>query len=128
MRKVLAAPEFPNYPEDWHFAPVLDTGDFVFFSGITGVRPDLTVCDEPEGQFRDAFRFAAVHLEAAGLEFRHVVEMTTYHVGLRLHLKEFVKVKDEYIHAPYPTWTAVGVTDLISAGTLLEIRMIAKRD
>jgi enamine deaminase RidA (YjgF/YER057c/UK114 family) len=28
---------------------------------------------------------------------------------------------------PYPAWTAIGVTELITDGTLLEIRVIAKR-
>jgi enamine deaminase RidA (YjgF/YER057c/UK114 family) len=127
MRKVLVAREFPHYVEQWHFAPVLDTGDFAFLSGITGVRPDLSVSDDPETQFRDTFRFVAMHLDAAGLDFDHVAEMTTYHVGLRKHLKTFVKVKDEFIKTPYPTWTALGVAELITKGTLLEIRLIAKR-
>ena len=128
MRKMLTAREFSHYPEDWHFAPVLDTGDFVFLSGITGVRADQTVADDPETQFRDTFRFVAMHLYAAGLDFGHVADLTTYHVGLRKHLKAFVKVKDEFVTSPYPTWTAVGVTELITEGALLEIRVIAKRD
>jgi enamine deaminase RidA (YjgF/YER057c/UK114 family) len=111
----------------WHFAPVLDTGELVFFSGITGVRPDLSVSDDPETQFRDAFRFAAMHLHAAGLHFGHVVEMTTYHIRLRTYLKTFIEVKDEFVREPFPAWTAVGVTELISEGTLLEIRVLAKR-
>jgi enamine deaminase RidA (YjgF/YER057c/UK114 family) len=53
--------------------------------------------------------------------------MTTYHVGLRRHLNAFVKVKDEFISEPYPAWTAIGVTELITEGTFLEIRAIAKR-
>jgi enamine deaminase RidA (YjgF/YER057c/UK114 family) len=127
MRRMIVAREFSDYPEKWHFAPVLDTGDFVFLSGVTGVRPDLSVSDDPETQFRDAFQFVATHLEAAGLGFGHVAEMTTYHVGLRKHLRSFVKVKDEFVKEPFPAWTAVGVTELISEGTLLEIRIIAKR-
>ena len=127
MKKVLAAPEFSHFTNDWHLAPVLDTGDFVFLSGITGAHPDLTVSEDPETQFRDAFRFLAANLEAAGLDFGHVVEMTTYHVGLREHLRAFVKVKDEFIKEPYPAWSAIGVTELITQGTLIEIRVIARR-
>jgi hypothetical protein len=44
MPTVLAAPEFAHFVRDWHLAPVLDTGDFVFLSGITGARPDLGAC------------------------------------------------------------------------------------
>jgi enamine deaminase RidA (YjgF/YER057c/UK114 family) len=56
-----------------------------------------------------------------------MVEMTTYHVGLRKHLSAFINVKDEFVRTPYPAWTAIGVTELITEGTLLEIRLIAKR-
>ena len=41
MKKVIVPPAFATYPADWHLSPGLDTGDFVFFSGITGVRPDM---------------------------------------------------------------------------------------
>ena len=53
--------------------------------------------------------------------------MTSYHVGLREHLETFIKVKDEYISEPYPAWTAIGVAELITKGTLIEIRVTAKR-
>jgi enamine deaminase RidA (YjgF/YER057c/UK114 family) len=127
MHKMLVPHEFSAVPDQWHYAPVLDTGEFVFLAGKTGVRPDLSLAEDPETQFRDAFRFVARHLEVAGLHFGHVVEMTTYHVGLRKHLSVFIKVKDEFVAAPYPAWTAIGVTELITEGTLLEIRVIAKR-
>jgi enamine deaminase RidA (YjgF/YER057c/UK114 family) len=119
--------EFAKIPGQWHFAPVLDTGEFVFLSGITGVHPDQSLCDDPETQFRDAFRFVGMHLQAAGLHFGDIVEMTTYHVGLRKHLSAFIRIKDEFIASPYPAWTAIGVTELITDGTLLEIRVIAQR-
>ena len=127
MRKVIVAPEFPDYSRDWHFSPAIETGGFVFLSGITGVAPDQTVASDPVTQFRDAFRFVAIHLRAADLGFEHIVDITTYHVDLRKHLAHFVMIKDEFIHEPYPTWTAVGVSELITPGALLEIRVIAKR-
>jgi len=127
MHKLWVPREFSQIPDQWHFAPVLDTGEFVFFSGITGVHPDQSLANDPETQFRDAFKFLGAHLEVAGLHFGHVVEMTTYHVGLRKHLQALIKVKDEFVRVPYPAWTANGVTELITEGTLLEIRVIAKR-
>jgi enamine deaminase RidA (YjgF/YER057c/UK114 family) len=127
MRKMLVPREFSQIPDHWHFAPVLDTGEFVFFSGITGVHPDLSVSDDPATQFRDTFRFLAAHLEVAGLHFGHIVEMTSYHVELRKHLSAFVKIKDEFVKSPYPAWTAIGITELITERTLLEVRIIAMR-
>jgi enamine deaminase RidA (YjgF/YER057c/UK114 family) len=128
MRKVIVAPEFPHYPGDWHFSQAIEVGGFVFFSGITGVRPDQSVASDPPTQFRDVFRFVGMHLQAAALGFEHIVDMTTYHVDLRWHLVAFMTVKDEFIREPYPTWTAVGVSELITAGALVEARIIAKRD
>lgn len=127
MHKILVPQQSSTLPDQWHLAPVLDTGVFVFFSGITGVHPDSSVSEDPETQFRDAFGFVALHLRAAGLHFSEVVEMTSYHVALREHLNVFIKVKNEFIRLPYPAWTAIGVTELITVGTLLEIRIIAKR-
>jgi enamine deaminase RidA (YjgF/YER057c/UK114 family) len=127
MRKVIVPSAFAYVPRDWHFSPGVDAGDFVFFSGVTGARSDLSVAEDPETQFREAFGFLKDHLAEAGLAFCDVVEMTTYHVGLRKHLDTFIKVKDEFITEPYPAWTAIGVSELITRGTLVEIRAIARR-
>jgi enamine deaminase RidA (YjgF/YER057c/UK114 family) len=126
MKQTVTAPEFAHYPRDWHLSPVLLSGNFAFLSGQTGTRPDGTVSLDPEQQFRDAFRFLKANLSAAGLTFADVIEMTTYHVDLRKHLDLFIRVKDEHINAPYPAWTAIGVSELITPGTLIEIRIIAR--
>ncbi len=127
MKQTFAAPAFAHYPQEWHFSPVLVSGAFAFLSGQTGTHPDGSVASEPEQQFRDAFRFLGANLAAAGLGFDNVVEMTTYQVDLRRHLAAFIKAKDEVIEAPYPAWSAIGVSELITEGTLVEIRVIAKR-
>jgi len=127
MKKAMTTPAFAHSPAEWHLSPVLDTGEFVFFSGVTGVHPDLTVARDSETQIRDAFEFLKANLAVAGLTFDDVVEMTTYHVDLRKTLPHFTRVKDAYISSPYPAWTAVGVTELITEGTIIEIRVIARR-
>lgn len=127
MKKAISPPEFAHYPAEWHFSPLIDTGDFIFISGVTSCRADNTVAADPETQFRDAFHFVRLHLDAADLTFDDIVEMTTYHVHLRHHLAVFMRVKDEFISQPYPAWTAIGVSELITEGALIEIRVIAKR-
>lgn len=127
MKKTIAPPAFAHFPEQWHFSPALDTGDFVFFSGITGCRPDGSVASEPARQFREAFGFLGDTLAAAGLSFDDIVEMTTYHVDLHQHLEAFIEAKDAHIRAPYPAWSAIGTTELITEGTLVEIRVICLR-
>ncbi len=127
MRKTIAPPAFKHFPDEWHLSPALDTGEFVFFSGVTGCRPDYSVACDPETQFRDAFQFLGETLSATGLSFEDIVEMTTYHVDLRKNLDAFVRTKDEHIHAPYPAWSAIGTTELITEGTLVEIKVICRR-
>lgn len=127
MKRIISAPEFAHYPDVWHLSPVVDTGEFLFFSGQTGFHPDAFVDPDPERQFRDVFKFLKANLAAANLTLADVVEMTSYHVDMRKHMPAFLAVKDEYIFAPYPAWTAIGVSGLMTEGTLLEIRVIAQR-
>lgn len=127
MARTYAAPDFAHFHDDWHLSRAFDAGDFVFLSGVTGCRPDYTVADDPEAQFRDAFQFLGATLGAAELGFDNVVEMTSYHVDLRKHLDAFTKVKDEFVQAPYPAWSCIGTTELITEGTLVEIRVICRR-
>ncbi len=127
MKTTYSAPGFAHFHDEWHLSPALDTGEFVFFSGVTGCRPDYSVADDPQTQFREAFQFLSETLTAARLSFEDIVEMTTYHVDLRKHLGAFVKAKDECIKPPYPAWSAIGTTELITEGTLAEIRVICRR-
>lgn len=121
------AADFSHFAEDWHLSRAFAAGGFVFLSGVTGCRADYTVSSEPRTQFRDAFKFLGAALGASGLEFRHIVEMTTYHVDLRKHMAVFTSVKDEFVKPPYPAWSAIGTTELITEGTLVEIRVICHR-
>ena len=66
-------------------------------------------------------------LEAGGMDFGHVVEMTTYHVGLRDHLELFKSIRAEHVKEPYPAWTAIEVAGFVSEGTIVEIRVVARR-
>ena len=57
MNSAQTHPDFSHFSDDWHLARAFDAGEFVFLSGVTGCRPDYTVSDDPETQFRDAFEF-----------------------------------------------------------------------
>lgn len=130
-KKVIAPPDLQGHYFDWHFSPAVESGGFVFVSGCTGTKPDgidptnIAPTNIIE-QFRLSFQKIEKSLAEAGLSFADVVEMTTYHVGLRSQLEDFKRVKDEFICEPYPAWTAIGVSELAVEGALIEIRVIAK--
>ncbi len=101
------------------------SGDHVFLTGATGSLPDGTMPADPAAQFRSAFQKIGQVLDASGASFDAIVEMTTYHVGLRDHFDLFCAVRAEFVRPPYPAWTAVEVAGLRREGALVEIRVIA---
>ena len=116
------------YYEQYHFAPAIRDGNRLYCSGVIGVGADGKPPADPETQFVCAFEGVKSVLEAAGVGFDQVIEMTTFHVGLQQHLGTFMKVKDRYIAKPYPAWTAIGTTELAFPGGIVEIKVIARLD
>ena len=125
MKEVIPAWMKPIY-ETYHFAPAVIDGDHLRCSGMIGFRPDLSVPEDPTAQFTLAFENLRGLLAEAGLTFANVTEMTTYHVGLRAQMQAFTAVKDKFMSAPYPAWTAVGISELASPGALVEIQVTAR--
>jgi enamine deaminase RidA (YjgF/YER057c/UK114 family) len=110
----------------FHFAPAVKDEDHLYCSGVIGMRPDGKVSADPETQFTEAFESIKGVLEAAGLSFRDVVDITSFHVGLQASMRTFMKVKDRYVSEPYPAWTAIGITELALPGGLVEVKVIAR--
>jgi enamine deaminase RidA (YjgF/YER057c/UK114 family) len=125
MKEVIPAWTKPIY-DAYHFAPAVIDGDHLRCSGMVGLRPDLSVPQEPTEQFILAFENLRGLLAEVGLTFADVVEMTTYHVGLQAHAGAFVAVKDAFMSAPHAAWTAVGVSELAFPGALVEIQVTAR--
>jgi enamine deaminase RidA (YjgF/YER057c/UK114 family) len=124
----IIAPGLRAFEEQWHFSHVVAARGLLMLSGVTGTAVDGRVSNDPAEQFDQAFVHLRQCLEAAGACLAAIVEMTTYHVGLREHLGTFTAVKDRHIVAPYPAWSAIGVSELITEGALVEIRAIATDD
>lgn len=108
-----------------HFAQANRVGDTIWLSGQTGMDAQMNPVDGMDAQARLAFEGVKATLEAAGATMADIVEITSYHTDLRGDMREFMKVKDEYVTAPYPAWTAVGVTQLAIDGLLVELRVVA---
>lgn len=128
------------YYDEWHFAPVRVEGDWVYAAGVAAVagerEDEMGVLDvaKLENLFRRAWRDLQMHLEAAGSSTGCIVEMTTFHVfksphfrGTKWdHINAFRRVKDEFVPAPYPAWTGIGVESLFPDGGMVEIRVVAR--
>jgi enamine deaminase RidA (YjgF/YER057c/UK114 family) len=122
--------------EEWHFAPARVEGDLVFISGIVGGARDGKAVDVAglEAVFRRAWTAVKTTLEAAGAGTDTIVDLTTYHVfgsplftgTKRDHIDAFRRVKDEFVPAPYPAWTGIGVAALFPDTGLVEIKAVAR--
>jgi enamine deaminase RidA (YjgF/YER057c/UK114 family) len=127
-KRAIVPPEFRAAAELLKLSPAVISGDHVFLTGVTGGDPRGGMPEDPATQFRNAFGKIETVLREAGLTFRSVVEMTTYHVGLRDHFDLFNSIRLEYVDEPYPAWTAVEVAGLRREGAIVEIRVIAGVD
>lgn len=124
--RAIVPSELKDYYDDWRMSPGLVCNGFVFLTGFTGARADGSVAADPETQIRDAFRKVGLVLESGGMDFGHLVEMTSYHVGLKDHFGIFQSVRADFVVEPYPAWTAIEVAGFVREDAIVEIRAIAR--
>jgi len=107
------------------YSAAVRSGDLLFVSGQVGSRDDGTPEPDFADQVRRAFANLKAVLAAAGCSFDDVVDVTTFHTDPQTQFATVMAVRDAEIgEAPYPNWTAVGVTWL--AGFDFEIKVIAR--
>lgn len=121
--------------DEWTFAPARRAGDFVYVSGVV-VRREADGPRTPDtfkAATRRAFSTLRARLQAFGVDFADVVMINTFHdwsgpefQGDRLaQFMAFKEVKNEFMTAPHPAWTAVGTSGLIREAGMVEVQMIA---
>lgn len=108
-----------------HFSQGTRVGPMIWVSGQVGVDAAMKPGEGMEAQARLAFEGLRSVLEAAGAKLADVVELTTFHTDLRGEMRAFARVKDEYFPDRYPSWTAVGVTQLALPELRVEVRAVA---
>ena len=106
--------------ENWHLAPAVRHGDIVFCSGVVGRG------ETPEDEFRNAWESLGAVLAEAGVGYEDIVDSTLYIVDLQKNAAVMAKVKDEFIKAPYPASTWIGVTELVIPGARAEVKVTAR--
>jgi enamine deaminase RidA (YjgF/YER057c/UK114 family) len=110
--------------DTWHFAEATCVGRTIWVSGQRGFDERDQISTDPAIQARVAFRQLERTLRDARAAMDDIVCLTTYHTNLA-HLDVFRAVKDEFIRAPYPSWTILGVTALASPDMVVEIAAVA---
>lgn len=117
-------PDTRKIEEEWGFADAVVTGDTIYLSGVVaGLRPGET---DLKIAYDRAFQRIGKNLERAGASFDDVVDITSFHTDLKTQMPAIVAVKNRYIHAPPPAWTAIQVVRLIPDAGITEIKIVAK--
>lgn len=100
-------------------------GDLVILSGVVAGPAEGDEGMEPG--FARAFDKITRTLERAGVGWDDVVEIQTFHTDLPAQIETFAEVKNRYVKAPFPAWTAIGITALYEPSALVEIKVTAYR-
>ncbi|MBW2408783.1 MAG: RidA family protein [Deltaproteobacteria bacterium] len=110
--------------EKLQFSQAVRAGNTIWVSGQVGMDATGMAGDGIEEQARLAFQNLQHVLEAAGSSLDDIVEMVSFHTSMN-GIRDFGKVKAEFITQDYPAWTAVGVTELALPQLLVEIKATA---
>ncbi|NOR31562.1 MAG: RidA family protein, partial [Sulfitobacter sp.] len=100
-------------------------GDFLFLTGATGGDADGVMPPDIATQVQNALGKALHIIDAAGGNADSIVEITSYHIGLKYHFDQVDHIMREMLGLPLPAWTAVEVADLRRDGALIELRIVA---
>lgn len=97
----------------------------VYLSGVVtgfGPGPGETL----EAAYERTFVRLGKILERAGASWGDVVDITSFHTDLTTQLGPIAAVKNRYVKAPFPAWTAIGVSRLVPDRGVTEIKLVAK--
>ena len=117
-------PDSRKNQQEWGYADAVITGDTIYLSGVVaGLRPGETDLKLP---YERAFERIGAILQRSGASWDDVVDITSFHTDLTSQMPAIIAVKNKYIAAPPPAWTAIGVSRLIPGNGITEIKMVAK--
>lgn len=108
----------------WGFSDAIVVGDTVYLSGIVATTKDGDA--GLEAAYTRAFERLTAVLAKAGASWDDVVDITSFHTDLKTQMPAIVAVKNRYVRAPFPAWTAVQVVRLIPDAGITEIKLVAK--
>ena len=112
------------FMEEFGFSEAVIHGDTVYLSGVIAGPPS-------EGRTREeaydrTFQYLGRVLERAGSSWDDVVDITTYHVDIDASMTALAAVKNRYVKAPFPAWTAIDIDRLFAPEGEVEIKITAR--
>lgn len=109
--------------EAFGYADAVIAGGMIHLSGVIAAPRAGEAGFEPA--YERAFAQIAATLKRAGANWADVVDITTYHTDLIAQAEAIKIVKNRYVKAPFPAWTAIGVTRLFADSGVTEIKVVA---
>jgi enamine deaminase RidA (YjgF/YER057c/UK114 family) len=112
-----------QFQQQTGYSDAIAVGGFVFLSGVVAApRSGET---SYEAAYTRAFDQVGQVLGRLGCNWGDVIEMTSFHTDVAAQMPAMRAVKQRYVGSPYPAWTAIGVTRLVSNSAITEIRVTA---
>jgi reactive intermediate/imine deaminase len=98
----------------------------VFVSGQTALSGEGQLIGEGdfEAQTRQVFENLRTVLDQAGASLEDIVKFTVFLTDIG-KVREYGRIKADYISGPQPASTAIGVTGLALPGMMIEVEAIA---
>jgi 2-iminobutanoate/2-iminopropanoate deaminase len=123
------APDVSPFTFPWaasyQYSQSVAEGGLVIASGQAGFRPDGSLPDGFEAQFRQALANVDEVLRAQGASLDSVLRLTTF-LSSPDQYDAFKAVRGELLRPPYPASTAV-IVGFVFPGMLVEVEAIASR-
>ena len=135
--EIILATEGEKRAYDEHrYAAARRADDMLYVSGVIIGRRENEGKDAAafKQQVRRGFERIKATLQASGADFSNVVLVNSFHVWNSPNFNgsrgdqwdAFYEVAGEYFKAPYPAWTAVGTTELLAEGGIVEVQLIVR--
>lgn len=119
-------PEARAFQEAVGFSDAVIHGDTIHLSGVVAAPLDGENTLIPA--YERAFARLDATLKRLGATWDDVIAFNTFHAGpMAAQLEVLVQVKNRYIKAPFPAWTAVGVTELYEPTAVTEIKLTVRQ-
>jgi enamine deaminase RidA (YjgF/YER057c/UK114 family) len=116
-------PQMRKIHEDWGFSQAIVAGDTIHVSGVVIGAPREG--SNLQAAYEQGFSQIGDILKRAGSSWDDVVEITSYHTDVTSQVPAIIEVKNSFVKAPYPAWTAVEVSRLIPDRGITEIKVTA---